>query len=93
MEFVLLADRPDAIPTVARWYFDQWGRRVAGNSYEQTCERLKEKLNRDCLPLPVLVVDGDAVLGTAQLKIREMSIYRSITETQQTVPFFYLDYV
>ena len=75
MHFTLLADRPDAVPTVARWYFDEWGQAVPGNTYAKTCERINGGLNRDRLPLHLLAVDGDRVLGVARLKLREMSIY------------------
>jgi Acetyltransferase (GNAT) family len=75
MKYVLLADRPEAIPTVARWYYDEWGHKAADNSFEQTCERIRGKLNRDKAPLHLLAVGSDQVLGVAQLKIREMDIY------------------
>jgi predicted N-acetyltransferase YhbS len=75
MEFVLLADRPDAIPTVAGWYVREWHRVMPGHNYERTCERLRGKLNRDRLPMHVLAVEGGEVIGVVQLKVREMSIY------------------
>ncbi|MCC2670136.1 MAG: family acetyltransferase [Armatimonadetes bacterium] len=75
IELMYLADRPEAVPVVARWYFDEWGYIEPETSYEQTVERLGRKLNRDRVPLTLLAVEGDAVLGAAALKIREMSIY------------------
>ena len=75
MQFTFLADRPEAVPVVARWCFDEWGHAVAGNTFEQTCARIRGRLNRDRPPLHVLAVEGDEVIGAAQLKLREMSIY------------------
>src|ERR1041384_6254418 len=75
MEFEFLADHPDAVPLVARWYFDQWGHRMAGNSYEKTCERIRGKLNRLRPPLHVVAVEAGAILAVAQIKLREMDIY------------------
>ena len=75
MQIELLADRHDAIPIVARWSFDQWGRGVAGNTLEATIERTMQRLNRDRLPLAVVATEGAKILGTAHLKIREMDIY------------------
>ncbi len=74
LNFVFLADRPDAISTVAQWYYEQWGR-VPGNSVEQTIERIKGKLNCDQPPFHILAISKDRVLGVAQFKLREMSIY------------------
>ena len=74
LNFVFLADRQDAISTVAQWYYEQWGR-VPGNSVEQTIERIKGKLNCDKPPFHILAISKDRVLGVAQFKLREMSIY------------------
>ncbi len=71
----LLADSPEAIPTLARWYFGQWGHEVEGNSVEKEAEKLRGFLHRDRVPLIVVAkVDGE-VVGAAQLKFREMDIF------------------
>jgi len=74
LTFAFLADRQDAIVTVAQWYYKEWGK-VPGNSVEQTIERIKGKLNRDKPPLHILAISTGRVLGVAQLKLGEMSIY------------------
>lgn len=75
MNFEFLADRQDAIPIVARWYFEEWGHKVPGNSIEQTIERISGKLNRDKAPLHILAIEDEKILGVAQLKLHEMDIY------------------
>lgn len=75
MELYLLADRPQAIPRLARWYFAEWGHEIAGNSIEKEEEKLGQFLNQAQLPISVLAYEGDELLGAAQLKFREMSIY------------------
>lgn len=77
MDFIFLADRPEAIPVVAEWYFGRWGELTGDESAEETRSRLKEYLNRDKLPLLLLAVDSgsDEVLGAGQLKYHEMDIY------------------
>ncbi|MEJ2633613.1 MAG: GNAT family N-acetyltransferase [Acidihalobacter sp.] len=75
MDFVLLADRPDELERVAGWYFEQWGYRRPGMTLADAREDLRDYLNRDKLPLMVLAVEGDELIGAAQLKYREMSIY------------------
>ena len=74
MELKFLADNPEAIPQVARWYFDQWGSNV-GDSLEAVIARLREKLNTDRAPLSVIATEGAEVLGAAELRIREMEIF------------------
>lgn len=72
--FVFLVNRQDAIPIVAKWYYEEWGK-IPGNSIQQTIERIKGKLNRDRPPFHILAIHQEKVVGVAQLKIREMSIY------------------
>ena len=75
MHFELLADRPEAIPIVARWYFDEWCRE-AGHAYEEICQRIGAPRERDQLPIVVLAVEGAFVVGVAELKPHEMqSLY------------------
>ena len=74
LTFVFLADRPDAIPTVAEWDYEEWGK-VPGNSVQKTIKRINGKLNRDKPPLYILAISEDRVLGFAQFKRSGMSIY------------------
>ena len=75
MELKFLADHEDAIPTIAKWYYNEWGYREPENSFEKTCERIGGKLTRDKVPLHIVAVEDDNVLGAAQLKLYEMDIY------------------
>jgi GNAT superfamily N-acetyltransferase len=75
IDFTLLADRPEALPIVARWYFDQWGRPGPWETLASTEESLANYLNRDRIPLMILAVENERVAGAAQLKLREMDIY------------------
>lgn len=75
MNFICLADKPEAIPTIAQWFFDAWGERVQGSSMATIARELTDALNRDKAPLFLLAVEQDIVLGVAGLKIREMTDY------------------
>ena len=75
MEFILLADRADAIPRIAAWYYDQWAYLDKNASVKGHEDKLRHYLNRGKIPLMVLAVDGGEIMGVAQLKYREMDIY------------------
>jgi len=75
MEIQYLTDRRTALPTIAAWYFDQWSDRIPENSVEEVSRRLEKYLNRDKIPLAVVAVDQDSLLGVGQLKYYEMDIY------------------
>jgi GNAT superfamily N-acetyltransferase len=74
MDFVFLADHEDAIPTIAGWYFAEWGH-ITKLSAEAVAAKMRDALNRDKIPLFVLAVEGEEILGVAGLKCREMPIY------------------
>ncbi|MBN3561027.1 GNAT family N-acetyltransferase [Aliamphritea spongicola] len=75
MEFILLADRPQARLTIADWYSREWGYLLEVPPADYFAVQLNDYLNRDAVPLIVMAVDGDVLMGAAQLKYREMSIY------------------
>lgn len=75
MELCLLADYPAAIPRIASWYFDEWGKTRPGRTVARIAEDLKAYLNRGKVPLMVVAVEEQVVIGAAQLKFREMEIY------------------
>lgn len=75
MQLALLIDHPEAIPLVARWYFDDRGHQIPGNTFEATCARIQGKLNRDIPPLHVLAIADGRPVGVAQWKRYEMPEY------------------
>ncbi|WP_444924535.1 GNAT family N-acetyltransferase [Microbulbifer sp. DLAB2-AF] len=75
MELQLLAENKQALPIVAEWYFTEWGYLRESNSLAKTRESLSDYLNTDKIPLLVIAVDSGAILGAAQLKYCEMTIY------------------
>ncbi len=75
MKFELLADNEHLIPTIAKWYFDEWGYLKKDHTLEAGIENLKAYLNKHKIPMIMLAVEGGELLGVAQLKYREMSLY------------------
>lgn len=75
MEFEYLADNKDLLPGVAKWYFEEWGHLNEEKTLDQEIQNLQAYLNRDQIPLILLAIDNGRLLGVAQLKFHEMSIY------------------
>jgi predicted N-acetyltransferase YhbS len=72
LEIVPLADFPEAVPVIARWWFDRWGHERPGSSVALVREELQSKLDPTSLPLPLLArLDGQPV-GVGVLKPFEM---------------------
>ncbi|WP_166377424.1 GNAT family N-acetyltransferase [Pseudoalteromonas sp. Z9A4] len=75
MEIVYLADHEDQIPKVAEWYFDEWGHLLENPLDNIFVSRLQSCLNKTKFPLVILAIDGEELLGAAQIKLNQMSIY------------------
>lgn len=72
MRFEFLADRPDTIPVLARWYNDEWGLRLRNETLQGTARRLDQYLHRERIPFILVLAQGEELLAAAQLKYREM---------------------
>jgi GNAT superfamily N-acetyltransferase len=66
MDIVPLQQRPDAIPTCARWAFDTWGSPSAADA-QAAAQLWRQELAMPGLPLRWVAVDGGTVLGMAAL--------------------------
>ena len=68
---VPLSDRPDLLPLVAGWYFQEWGHHVPGMALLDEQQRLEVFLQDDELPLLLIALDGEVPVAAAQLKFHE----------------------
>jgi len=75
MKLDFLANQEEFIPTLAGWYFKEWGHLSDANSISCVTSKLEEYLNTNKLPLIVVAFDKEELLGAAQLRYREMTIY------------------
>lgn len=73
--FIYLADRPEIIPVLAQWFYDEWGLSDPTNSPERISRNLKQYLNRDQIPLAIVLMRDSQPVASASLKIREMQTH------------------
>jgi N-acetylglutamate synthase-like GNAT family acetyltransferase len=74
MEIVYLADQPGYLPTVARWVFDEWGRKTSGVTLAQIKAKFRGHLQRDAVPLTLVAVEDERPIGTASIFLQDLSI-------------------
>lgn len=72
MDIRYLVDCQEAIPLIASWLFDEWGRFLPGSSFEGGVARLHERLHRDQLPLTLVAMEAGAAIGTVSLIFCDM---------------------
>lgn len=76
VHFVPLAEVPEAIPVLARWYFDQWGHERPGATLAAVETKVRVSAQTSAIPMSLLALTGNGqIIGAAQLKIREMEIF------------------
>lgn len=68
LDFASFADRPDAINLVARWWCDEWGLPQRHGSLEAYVSELANCAESDALPMHLLALSENNVVGVATLK-------------------------
>lgn len=71
-----LAKYPQFVPVIAGCVFDHWGKMYRMPSVEDQIEKISERLNIDRFPLAFVALSGVVPVGTASLKIQEMTTHK-----------------
>jgi GNAT superfamily N-acetyltransferase len=67
-----LSDRPEFLPTLAQWHHEEWSALRPGDSVEARIIRLKSWCGRGGVPLTVIALSDDELLGSASLIEHDM---------------------
>lgn len=70
MDIIYLADKPELVPTLAKWTYDTWSLYDNQLTFEMCVESVKSKLNHDKMPLALVMMDGNTPIGMASLKTK-----------------------
>jgi hypothetical protein len=79
MQIEYLADHPEAVPVLAQWLHEEWGHLRPGDSLEKRRGRLESWSNRDRIPLTVVGLEDENVLGSASLIAHDMETRMELT--------------
>lgn len=71
MRILPLADHPECIPALARWFHDEWSG-FDGRSVDSIAEQLQANLNRDRIPITFLAMRGAELLGTISIELSDL---------------------
>ena len=72
MRIEFLSDHPEALPKLAEWQHAEWGNLRPGDTLEKRMVRLAGMAKRHRIPLTVVALEGDEVLGSASLIQHDM---------------------
>jgi GNAT superfamily N-acetyltransferase len=73
--YLCLADRPELVPVLAGWFFDEWGQHNSNLTQEIIENNLKGRLNRDQVPLVIVQMLDGSPIASASIKIQEMETH------------------
>jgi predicted N-acetyltransferase YhbS len=79
MRIGYLSDHPEALETLARWQHAEWGHLRSGDTIEKRKARLLGFSNADRIPLTVVALEGNEVLGSASLVEHDMKTRMELT--------------
>jgi GNAT superfamily N-acetyltransferase len=74
VKIAFLAENPQHLPELSRWLYEEWDARHLHGSLEQREQDLERRMNRDQLPLALVALRGETLLGTASLRWQEVEI-------------------
>ncbi|HWM24314.1 MAG TPA: GNAT family N-acetyltransferase [Chthoniobacterales bacterium] len=72
MKIEYLSDRPEFLPTLAQWHHQEWSALRPGDSVEARTIRLQGWCGRGRIPLTVIALSEDELLGSASLIAHDM---------------------
>lgn len=76
MDVNLLADRPHEIKKIAKWYYDEWSHLDPDITEEIMQKYVADKsVNRNEIPLALVMHENNELVGVAELKYRENRNY------------------
>jgi GNAT superfamily N-acetyltransferase len=62
-----LADRPEGVGMLAEWLRNEWEGVYGGRTQREVEEALEARLHRNRLPITMLAIEGDDVIGAVSL--------------------------
>lgn len=74
-KLICLADRQELIPTLSDWFYKEWSQNFPDLTQATIEVKLRERLNRDKIPLVQILLRDDSPIASASLKLREMETH------------------
>jgi GNAT superfamily N-acetyltransferase len=78
MRIDYLANHPDFIPTLSKWFLREWRDFYGDKSWEVVAETFYERLNRNNIPLSLVAFEEKQPLGTISLLEESISTHKHL---------------
>jgi len=67
-----LADHQDAVSIIATWIYDEWSYLYPEMTLQDVASFLRERMNKEKLPLTFVALEAGEPVGTVSLKMHDM---------------------
>ena len=74
-----LANYSQWISTLAGWFYDEWEEFYNGKSMEDVAETIRERLNYNQIPITLVALHENIVIGTVCLKAHDMDTRKDLS--------------
>lgn len=72
VQFHYLADQPELVPQVIRWWHTEWADRM-GSNFDSLEQQLADSLSKTELPIHIVASVGGEPVAVAALKLQELA--------------------
>lgn len=79
MDIQYLGDRQEVIPILAAWIYNEWSYLYPGATLQDFEGFLRERINKNSLPLTLVAIEAGEPVGTVSLKAFEMDTISDMT--------------
>ena len=74
-----IAEHPEHIPTLAKWFQDEWGYQNPELSVEARIRELQQKHSKSDLPMTFIVLRDGQLMGTYSFDMDDMTTHRHLS--------------
>jgi GNAT superfamily N-acetyltransferase len=74
-----LADHPECIPTLARWFKETWGEHYHDRSAESIEDDFRIRMNHDAIPIALVALEDGEPRGTIALAAESITTHPHLT--------------
>lgn len=79
MNIEYLADHKEVIPTLARWFYEEWAYLHPERTYADVEHLITERAQTNKIPIALVAFEGNELLGTVCLKVHDMDTRLDLT--------------
>lgn len=79
MNIAYLAEHREVIPTLAHWFYEEWAYLHPERTYSDVERLITERAQMDKIPVALVAIEGEELLGTVCLKVHDMDTRLDLT--------------